>query len=108
MKKLQNFVRGRINISKLSEMKIIQILKNWKELKKDLKVYYEICELFEKRAFEEKVFSAKCFFFKAKFKSFFDFLTSGLDFGNFSKGEVWRAPKCLSGFVDIYWMVGDI
>ena len=61
MKKLQKFIRVRMNISKMLDMKIIQDLKNWKELKKVLKVYYEICDLFEKRAFEEIISSSNFF-----------------------------------------------
>ena len=38
MKKLQKIIRVRMNFSKMSEMKIIQDLKKWKKLKKDLKV----------------------------------------------------------------------
>ena len=50
-------------------MKVIQDLKNWKELKKDLKVFYEVCGLFEKKAFEEKFSSWNNFlFFEANFK----------------------------------------
>ena len=61
MKKLQKFIRVKMNISKMLDMKIIQDLKNWKELKKVLKVYYEICDLFEKRAFEEIISSSNFF-----------------------------------------------
>ena len=39
---------------------------------------------------------------------FFDFLTSGLDFGNFWEAKIWRAPKCLFGFVVFYQMIGGI
>ena len=37
MKKLQGIIRVRMNISKMSDLKTIQ------DLKKVLKVYYEIC-----------------------------------------------------------------
>ena len=39
------------------------------KIMKDLKTSYEICELFEKKAFEEVTSSSKHFlFFEAKFK----------------------------------------
>ena len=43
MKKLQKFIRERMNISKMSDMKIMQGLKNLKGLKKGLNEFYEIC-----------------------------------------------------------------
>ena len=57
MKKLQTFIRVGMNISKMSDMKITQDLKNLKVLKKVLKVYYEICEMFQKRTLEEVISS---------------------------------------------------
>ena len=43
MKKLQKTTRVRMNISKMSDMKIIQDLKKLERIEKKLKVYYEIC-----------------------------------------------------------------
>ena len=70
MKKLQKIIRVRMNISKRSDVKIIQDLeKKRKELKNDLKVYYEICEIFEKRAFENVISSSNhVLIFNAKLK----------------------------------------
>ena len=58
-----------MNISKMSDMKIIQglkkIWKDWKNLKgftNGLKKYYEICCLFEKEAFEEMICCVELFF----------------------------------------------
>ena len=59
MKKLQKIIKVRMNISKMSDVKIILGLK---ELKIDLKVCYEICQLFEKRTFEEVISSSNYFF----------------------------------------------
>ena len=60
----------------MSDKKIKQDLKKLERTEKDLKVYYEICELFEKRAFEEVFSSSNYFlFFEAKFRCglFIDF-----------------------------------
>ena len=44
MKKLQKIIRLRMNISKMSDMKILQCLKKKrKELKKGSKGNYEVC-----------------------------------------------------------------
>ena len=43
LKKLQKIIRARKIVSKMSDMKVIQGLKNSKGLKKGLKDYYEKC-----------------------------------------------------------------
>ena len=69
-------------------MKIIQDLKKLKRIDKGLKVFYEICYLFEKEAHEKMIASSNYFFYFLRPISsvvalFIGFLTSGLDFGNF-------------------------
>ena len=67
--KIAKNIKLRMHNSKILDLKVIQALQKLKELKKDLKVFYEISELFEKRAFEEVISSSKYFlFFEAKFK----------------------------------------
>ena len=90
-----------------------KIWKIWKLLKKDLQVCYKFYDLFEKIAFEEVISSSNYFLIFLRLNSsvvglFIAFLTSGLDFGKFWEGKVWRAPKCLLGFVVIYRMIGGI
>ena len=52
-----------MNISKVSDIKIIQDLKKLERIEKRFESLYEICELFEKRAFEEVISSSKYFLF---------------------------------------------
>ena len=91
-KKLQKFVRVRMNSSSMLDMKLI----------KDLKVWDEFYELFEKIVFAEVISSSNYFlFFEAKFKFgriISDFLTSGLDFGNFCEGK-------LGGFLSVFFVL---
>ena len=69
MEKLQKIIKVRMNISKRWDTKITERIEKKKELKKKLKLCYKICELFEKRAFEEVISRSKHFlFFEAKFK----------------------------------------
>ena len=43
MKKLQKIIKERMNISKMSDQKVIQGLKSLRGLNIGLKEYYEIC-----------------------------------------------------------------
>ena len=62
MKKLQKVIKVRVKISKMSDLKIIQDLKKLERIGKRFEKYYEIRELFEKRAFEVVISSSNYFF----------------------------------------------